>query len=182
MGFVFSGVFWGAFVILIGVGIIINVLFDVHIPFGRIIFAMLFIGIGISVLARGFGTPKGKDVIFNSSSTSYSKEVNEYNVVFGKNRVDFSGKSVEENTRVDLNCVFGDCEVKFDESQAIKVQISSAFAGAMTPDGNTIAFGEYTYTSPAYDPDKPYILLKANVVFGALHFFTKEAPRDKEEK
>ncbi len=176
MGFVFSGLFWGGFVILIGVGIIVNVLFDVKIPIGKIIFAMLFIGIGINILVNGFGPTKGKDVIFNEGKSTYSQDVNEYNIVFGKNSIDFTEQTeVTENKKVELNCVFGDGVIKINEKLPMKVKISSAFAGAQTPDGNTIAFGEYTYTTPSFDKDKPHILLKANVVFGALHFYTGTA-------
>ncbi len=171
MGFVFSGLFWGIFVILIGVGIIINVFFDVKIPFGRIIFAIIFIGIGLSVLIKGFGPQKSNDVIFNQSRVSYSEGAHEYNVIFGKSDIDLSSIELkEENINIEINCVFGDSEIRLNKDLPMKVKLSSAFAGAHTPDGNNIAFGDYTYTSPSYDKDKPYIKIKANVVFGALYF------------
>ncbi len=171
MGFVFSGLFWGLMVILIGVAIIVNVTFNLKLPLFRIIMAMFFIFIGISILLKGFGPNKSKDVIFNETDMTYSESNKEYNIVFGKGNIDLSSMAeVKENQVIEINCVFGDADVKINTKIPVKLKIDSAFASALTPDGNTITFGNYTYTSPSYDTNQPFLKIKANVVFGAMRF------------
>lgn len=177
MGFVFSGLFWGLLIILIGVSIIINVTFNIKLPLFRIIAALIFIFIGLSILFKGFGPNKSNDVIFNKSELAYQSDNKEYNVIFGKGNIDLSSlKEVPENTTLEINCIFGEGDVILNTDIPVKLKIDSAFASAQAPDGNSITFGNYTYKTESFDTNKPYLKIKANVVFGALNFRAASAP------
>ena len=58
MGFVFSEVFWGIFLIIIGLIIVVKVVFGINIPLMRIILALLLIYIGVSYLTGWFLRPQ----------------------------------------------------------------------------------------------------------------------------
>jgi len=53
MGFLFSGVFWGVVVVVLGLLLILKAM-GVNIPVGKIIFGILFIYIGISMIFWSF--------------------------------------------------------------------------------------------------------------------------------
>ncbi len=54
-----------------------------------------------------------------------------------------------------------------------KIIVNSVFAGARMPDGNTIAFGQYTYKSDSLKEDTSFLQVQANVVFGGLQIINK---------
>lgn len=168
MGFIFSQVFWGIFLILLGISFILKVLFHLDIPVFRLFLSFLLIYMGIRVLTGGFTRERNsRDIIFND----YQFKVNddgEYNIIFGRSVVDLSEYQVDANTRIKINIIFGSGLVKLNPSQPLKVRVNSAFAGAKMPDGNMISFGEYNYRTPAVKEDQPYGNIEVNVVFGEM--------------
>ncbi len=174
MGFLFSGLFWGILLILIGITIIIKVFFKVDIPIVRIGFALFFIYIGVSILIDGGIHKTDNTVLFQESEVHATNSQNDYNVVFGKGNIDLSGIELkDENTDVEINVVFGAGIVTLDKNMPIILTVDSAFAGAKLPDGNSVAFGTTHYTSPSYRGDAPALRIKADVVFGAIEFYNR---------
>ncbi len=173
MGFLFNQVFWGALLIIIGITAIVNVLFHIHIPLARIIFAFLLIYIGIWFLSGGrFGWPQqGNNVIFNDLQITVTKpSTEEYNVIFAKGTVDLTGITMDKGIiKVKLNVVFGSGVIKINPAIPTKIIIDSPFAAARMPDGNNITFGSgYTYQTKTFKEDQDYLVIKADVVFGSL--------------
>jgi predicted membrane protein len=167
----FSGFFWGTFLIVLGVVIILKVLFNINIPVFRILFAVLLIYLGIRILIGGFccGRP-GNTVSFGESNIRASDMPgNEYQVLFGKGVVDLTGVSLEQGTaRKKVHTVFGSCTLRIDPAMPVTITADSAFASARFPDGNVITFGKYTYRSKNYQDTANALVIDADVVFGQL--------------
>jgi predicted membrane protein len=176
MGFLFSGMFWGVFLILIGVVMILNMIFGIRIPVFRILFALFLIFWGISMLTginfRGHGR---NTAVFERKDIAADGTHNDYSVVFGKSTVDLSSVKLEDAVkRVRVSTVFGGSTVLIDKAMPVRIRISSAFAGARLPDGNVISFGDYTYMTDSLKPDtKAYLLVEASTVFGEMEIIAK---------
>jgi len=165
MGFLFSGVFWGIIVVLLGLSIILNVVAGVKIPFFRIFFGLLLIYWGVSLLIGARFGRSGTAVFSDASikATSAGKQ----DVIFGRAVIDLSGIVLKEGVnRYEVNTVFGASVIKLDPAMPVKVVASSAFAGVKLPDGGNVAFGESTWRSPNLKEDSTYLLVKTDVVFG----------------
>ncbi len=176
MGLMFSGIFWGALLILFGVLVILKAVFGINLPIFRILFAIFLIYLGIKVLVGEPWPRHEKNVtMFEEGNIDANAEAsNEYSVVFGRSIIDLSGIAVTDKTKsVKVNTVFGDAVIKINPEAPVKVVINSAFAGARTPDGNIISFGKYKYTTKAYKETLPCLLVEADVVFGGLEVVNK---------
>ncbi len=169
MSFVFSGLFWGAIVVLIGLTIILNGVLGIRIPIIRIVFGLLLIYWGISLLLglsfrRTSGTTAFSDSRLESTEASGKQDV-----VFGRSTIDLTGVQLKPGVnRYEVNTVFGASVIRLNPATPAKVVVSSAFAGVRLPDGNTLAFGDNTWLSPAFKPDSAYLYLKVGVVFGGV--------------
>ncbi len=169
MGFIFSGLFWGIILILIGVSIILQMVFKVNIPVFRIVIAFLLIYAGIRVLMGGqWFHPQGNTVVFEDRGVT-TKGSQEYNVVFGKANVDATEPLSSGSERIDVNTVFGSSTIRISREVPTMIKVESAFGGANLPDGNTISFGTYIYKNSAYAEGQPYKFIDANVVFGEMN-------------
>lgn len=174
-GFIFSGIFWGVVVILFGVSIIVNAVFNIHIPFFRVLVAVFLIYIGIMVLTGGFkfsGKTDQNTVLFSEGSMQYDSDSGnrEFNVIFGKGTTRLSDISLTNNTSVKVNAIFGEGTVEYDPSMPVLIRVNAAFGAAYLPDKTVTSFGEYTYKTPSYAKDKKSLEIQASVVFGALRF------------
>jgi len=162
MDFLISGIFWAIVFILLGVLILLNSIFNLNIPVGKVFFGGLIIIIGIMIL-----TNSGK-----KSKTSFGvfeKDGKQYDIIFNKMNIDLASYSIpEQNTKIDINTVFASSEIRVSPELPMLIDVTSAFAGAKTPDGNVIAFGHYIYKTKGYDQSKPYYLVEAKVVFGEM--------------
>jgi hypothetical protein len=172
MNLLFNGLFWGAIVILIGVTIILNGVLGTKIPIVRIVFGLLLIYWGVSLLAgvrfRHSGAAVFSDAEVKATSAGHQ------DVIFGRATVDLSAIVLKEGVnRYEVNTVFGASVIKLDPAMPVKVVASSAFAGVKMPDGANIAFGETTYRSPNLKEDSTYLLVKTAVVFGGTEVVSR---------
>lgn len=177
MGFLFSGIFWGSILILLGVSLIIRIMFNIHVPLFRIIVALILIYFGVRVLVGGswFRPCCGTNtVVFSEVKTEMSKDSNDYNIIFGKGSVSFTDSALAaQNRRVRVNAIFGAGEIRINPELPAIVRVNSAFSGARMPDGNIVSFGEYTYKTKAYSEKSPALKIDATVVFGGLEITTQ---------
>jgi len=91
-GFLFSGVFWGTMLILLGISIILKVMFNISIPFFRLFFAFFFVYLGLQIL---IGKPPQagdrRTVVFGERTVRADERDAEYHAVFGRGLFDLSG-------------------------------------------------------------------------------------------
>lgn len=185
MGFIFTGLFWGSILILLGLSVILKAVFHINVPVFRLAFGFLIIYFGIRVLVGGhFGRVSNNTVLFEESRVEMTATGDEYNVIFGKGVIDATGRPQNQKARnVEINTVFGHSTVKISSSVPTIVKVSAAFGGARLPDGTMISFGEYTYRNKAAQDTDAVRMIKSSVVFGGTDFvLVEEAGIPPEEK
>ncbi len=178
MGFLFSGLFWGIILIFLGVTVIINLIFHVHIPLFRIIFALLLIYLGFRVMLGGnWGghshcRSAGNAIMFSDATIASDSGDGEYSIIFGKGVVE-AGSIFGADTRrrsLRINTVFGSTLVRIPRNIPIAIRASSAFGGITLPDGSTTAFGETIYRNGACRAtadESAICTVNVSAVFGA---------------
>lgn len=175
--FLASGIFWGIVLILLGISVIIKVAFNVDIHLFRILFAVLFIAVGVEILLNGQGWKgafnSGQGILFGEGRLKWdtARQKNEYNVLFGKGDIDLTEVPLTNGkAELELNTIFGASFVTLNESLPVRITVDSAFAGAIMPDGSTVAFGSQEYKTPAYGKTTNSLEIRAHVVFGSIKF------------
>jgi predicted membrane protein len=168
-----SALFWGLLLIVLGLSLVFKIVFNVDFPLFRIFIAFLLIFLGIKFLVGSFGNihvnSSDNDVIFGEKNYRHFDERKEYNVIFGKATYDFRDIELQnERKKINISTVFGGTEVKLRKDMPVKIAVESAFGGANLPNGNSAVFGSTYYESPGLDKSKPYLYIKADVVFGGL--------------
>lgn len=167
--FIFSGVFWGAILILLGISIILRSLLHINIPVFQLLIAFFFIYIGISILSRGFYYKKSPKTIVFEEREVEGKPHEKYDVIFGRGEIDLSKVSLEKgNVRVSVNTVFGSGVIRLNPQIPAEIIVSSVFAEAKFPDGNSIFMGRYIYRTKEFKKEENHLIVDADVVFGAL--------------
>jgi predicted membrane protein len=166
--------FWGIFIILIGLSIVLKA-FGINFPFFKFAFGALVIFIGISIIFPGTikkccGSIKTeREVIFGETVVEGSAVSGDYSAVFGSIKVDLTKVELKDkNIGIKINAVFAGAEVKVDPSMPIRIKGASAFGAVIMPNGNTAAFGESVYVTDSFKEDKPYVDIEASTVFGGI--------------
>jgi len=173
-----SGLFFGLFLILLGFALIVKYVFNLDIPVVRILIALLFVFIGIRMLLGKSVFQRihvdNNDVIF-SESRFEGKDMNknEYNVIFGKSVFDLRDlDSIQLHRTIEFNTIFGATLVKINQELPVKIIAEGVFGSARLPGRTTAVFGKTEYTTKAFDTEKKYLLIKADVVFGDFELKT----------
>src|SRR4030043_108318 len=173
-----SGFFWGLVLICIGLAIIFRVVFNVNIL--RIIIAVVIILFGIRILVGknwiADKTKKNRDAFFSDRNyTEIPKDRTEYNIIFGKSVYDFTATDslIQETVRIKINVVFGAAIIKINPNMPVKIKSEAVFGGSRMPDGNTVAFGNITYTTDSYERDAPHFYIESNLFFGGIEVIDK---------
>lgn len=173
IGFFFSGVFWGVLLIILGISTIVKTVFNVNIPLFRTAFSLFIIYIGLTMLFNGFSFETEKNtVLFSERKMNATNSFDKYNIIFGKGEVDFTVRPPEYGRR-EVNIIFGSGIIRISSDIPVKIKVHSAFAAAFMPDGNQIAFGEYTYRTGSLKEEENYLEIEANVVFGSLQIIDR---------
>lgn len=172
MGFLFSGIFWGILVVLVGLSILANAAFGWKIPVFSVVFGLFFVFLGISLL---FGPRswhgKGKSVMFDERDVEVVRSPDKHDVIFGKANIDLTRVALGDSVfAVEISTVFGSSEVRIDPAMPVKVVASSVFGSVSLPDGNSITFGDHTWKSDSLGAGKGYLLVKVDCVFGSVEF------------
>lgn len=167
--------FWGLFLIIIGLSLILKVVFHIDFPVGKLLIAFVFIYLGIKILFGNFGVTMFKtgpqDVAFGEGSFKEVIEpAKEYHVVFGKGNFDFRNIHLPDSGHVEtkISTVFGGTEIILNPNTPVRIKADAAFSGTQLPNGNSAVFGTVNYESENFDENKPYLLLKTEVVFGGV--------------
>jgi hypothetical protein len=169
------GLFIGVLIILLGLGIIVNVIFGIHIPVFKVLFGLILIFIGLRII---FGSwisfppfhGKSGDVIFHERTyKGLSEDRKEYNAVFGKAVIDLRDIELKEKvTRIKINAVFGGAEVLLSAATPVRIKADAVFGGVQLPENVTGAFGTSTYQSKNFNENQNYLLIEGASVFGGI--------------
>ncbi len=166
-------IFWGIFLVLLGLSFILKVAFNVDFPMIRIVVALFFIYLGIKIFVgkdfKIFEHNHTENALFFGQRTILNiSDGMEYNVIFGHGILDLRNYNFTDSQtiHVKLNTIFGSSDIIYTDSIPIKVKSTSAFAGTKLPDGNTTSFGTFEYTPNG----KPAIYIETSTVFGQTIF------------
>ncbi len=171
----FGSVFGPALLISIGVVLIIKYAFNLNFPTGRVIFGLVVLFLGLSMLFEdnhGF-IDKNNNIFFYNDRITVTNLEDEYNIIFSNGTIDLSDISVSEKKRVKINCIFSKGTVFIDEDAPIIVEMNSAFGSIDAPDGTDINFGDYTYMTEAARRGQAAMEIEADAVFGKLEIVEK---------
>jgi len=168
-----AGLFWGAFLLLLGVALIIKVVFNVDFPVFKVLIGIFLVLLGLKVIFGKFLVSPGH---FSSEETVFSERVydnpesgKEYTVLFGKGVYDFTNVDLEQGSfRVKVSTVFGGTQIIIPADKPVRIQADAVFAGAELPDGNNAVFGTSIYESDSWNPDSANMDIKVDVVFGGV--------------
>ncbi len=166
---IIDAVFWGVVLIALGVWLIVRRYMPAQVPIVRILVALVFVYVGVRILAHGAWGPRvqtGDTTVFSESTVMGSAGRHDYNVVFGTSSIDLTTVPPEGDEQ-EVNVVFGTATVRIDPQQPVLVRMSAAFGTAEAP-GVTVSFGDREWRSPAYKVGAPALRIRANAVFGRL--------------
>lgn len=168
MNFLFSGLFWGLILVLIGISVIIKAVFKIDIPIVRLIFALILIYFGLKMLLGGFRIGTERTIIFQEAELKAGARDSEYNIIFGSGEINISDLKLEDRIiRIEADIIFGSGKVLLPAGIPVIVKTSTVFGQCRLPDAQTSAFGDRTYRSPGIDTSQPYLILELDVVFGS---------------
>jgi predicted membrane protein len=176
------GIIIGVLVMLLGLTMILNIIFHVHIPFFKIAIALFFIWIGVRMLTGSFGCKRNiyctnnnsnnnsNSVIFGSNNFTYKPgEINKFNVVFGNATLDLTHvpDTILTNEEIEVNTVFGETKIILPDSIPVTVNADAAFGEVRLPNQATATFGSAVFKTPVFDHSRPELTLKVSTVFGS---------------
>lgn len=161
----FKKVFWPILFISAGAIIIINTIFNLHIRLSRLIFAIILIYIGLSII---WGKKSENSAVISEAKINSEKSRN-YSYVFGNGDVDLTDIYLNgDNVNVKADIVFGTGRVKLKGSTPAVIKMESFFASTSYM-GDNIVFGEKTVRTPSYIDGDPYLNLRVSTVFGSVN-------------
>jgi hypothetical protein len=169
------GLFIGVLIILLGLGIIVNVIFHTHIPIFKVLFGLILIYLGLKIIFGSwisfpaFQGNSGNVLFQERTYRGLPRDSREYNTVFGKSVIDLRGLELKEKiTRIKISVVFGGAEVLLSEATPVRIKADAVFGGIQLPENISGAFGTSTYQSKNFDESQNYLVIDGNSVFGGI--------------
>jgi len=168
-----AGIFWGAFLLLLGIAMIIKVVFQVDFPVFKVLVGIFLVLLGFKVL---FGRTFLPSHHFEPEETIFSERVydnpesgKEYTVLFAKGVYDFTKVDLSKGSfHTKISTVFGGTQIIIPCDKPVRINADAVFAGAELPGNNTAVFGSTVYESDTWSPDSASLNIKVDVVFGGV--------------
>jgi len=173
MDFMFSRMFWGVVVMLLGLSIILNAVFKIHFPLFKTILALFLIYVGMKMLygaiRPGYRNHEQSAVFGGSSFQPESiKDGEKFETVFGSQRIDLRNVQLQPGiTAIDVDCVFGSQMIYIPSGVNIRVKGSSVFGSVKFPNGDQLSFGDRNFDE-GRETDWPTLMIDADCVFGSI--------------
>jgi hypothetical protein len=180
MDLIFSKVFWGIFIILFGVLLLVNSFTTLHLPVTRIMISLFLVTLGISLLLSNqkkasFTISSGdeENTFFSDSKQRIDSmgKNNEFNTFFSSQVLDLRNLKLDENKEIEVNVIFSSQKILINSTSNVRVVASSVFGSAKMDGYREVNFGDGEFKSSGFTPEQPHLLIKANVVFGSVRIF-----------
>lgn len=177
MDFMFTKLFWGVLIMLLGLYVILNSVFKIQFPLFKVILACFLIFIGFRMLFSIFNgnTATSKlegHALFSDSQQKVAELVDnsKYETIFGSQKIDLRESTfATTKSQISFSCFFGSQVVKLPKKANIRVKASAVFGSVNLPNGGKVSFGDYTYTN-AKNELAPTLEIDADCVFGNITF------------
>jgi predicted membrane protein len=168
MDFVFSNMFWGILIILIGLSIFLKGL-NIQLPLVKVFIAIVIIMFGVKLLIGGKASIKvNKHHYRHDSSVYYSGQSKEYTMVFASGTIDLSDLPIEAE-EFEVTVVFGSALVVLPDDLNYRISPTSVFGSTALPPHK-------------HNPAEKSIEIESTAVFGRLEYEfrpRKNAPEKK---
>ncbi len=168
-----AGIFWGAFLLMLGIALIIKVVFQVDFPVFKVVVGIFLVLLGLKVLLGRTVFPshhfEPEECMFSERSYDDPEPNKEYTVIFGKGVYDFTNVDLSKGSfHTKISTVFGGTQIIIPRDVPVRISADAVFAGAELPDGTSAVFGSRVYESDSWRPDSACIDIKVDVVFGGV--------------
>jgi predicted membrane protein len=168
-----AGLFWGAFLLLLGIALVIKVVFNIDFPVFKVLIGIFLVLLGIRmIIGRTIISPdhfKPEETIFGERVYDNPESGKEYSVIFAKGVYDFTNVDLSRGSyNTKISTVFGGAQVIVPKDKPVRVKADAVFAGAELPDGNTAVFGSSVYENDLWSSESSGISIKVDVVFGGV--------------
>lgn len=179
-----SKMIWGLVFITIGILMLVNYVFGIHLPIFRVLFSLFVIYLGLNMLFGAFNLKVHRlasddAAIFSSStfqfdltdgnkrdSSSYDKE---FKTVFGEGTLDLSDVQIgQSDVDLSVKTVFGQTLVYLKKGTPFRVHTKTVFGNTELPGKNQSVIGKFNYQSENLRDQDPALNIDAEVVFGSL--------------
>lgn len=178
MNFLSSGIFWGMFLILIGLSIIVKIVFNIDIPIFRIIIGALLIYFGLQII---FGSNflfrrriRMRHVERQYREYNLQRGTNEYNIIFGRGTVDLTGRvDATEDNLVSINVIFGSAYVYFDPHIPMQIEVNTVFGSANMPGKKFAVIGQEKFHVGDTEQDASFLYVEISTIFGSVELIEK---------
>jgi predicted membrane protein len=173
MDFIFGNIFWGIVIILFGTSMILKG-FNINLPLVKVFFAIVIIMFGVRMLIGG-GKPRihrSKSNFSKSSSVLYSRDDQEYTMVFTSGDIDLSELQPDAKD-MEVTVVFGSAKVILPSDLRFDIRTTAVLGGIILPKTGHYGISE-NKTSLNPDSTSSPIRIEATSVFGRIEFITKD--------
>ena len=130
-----AGIFWGAFLLLLGIALIIKVVFQVEFPVFKVVVGIFLVLIGLKVLFGRTVFPshhfEPEETIFSERTYENPESGKEYTVLFAKGVYDFTNVDLsKESFHTKISTVFGGTQIIVPRDVPVRISADAVFAGA----------------------------------------------------
>ncbi|MFP4367039.1 MAG: LiaF domain-containing protein [Bacteroidales bacterium] len=168
--------FWGIFLIIAGLALLIRVIFNFDFPVVKIMTGLFFILLGWKIIFGSFFTwplhAGENEIFFRSLEVDSSIELHrDYQIVFSQATFDFSDMEPPEKiTELVINNIFSGTTIYLPADMPVIIKVDAVFAGVKMPGRNSPIFGKGSYRSDNFQPGMPHLNIEADAVFGSITF------------
>jgi predicted membrane protein len=172
MKMIFTTLFFGTLFILWGASLIIEALFGIGLPLGKLIFSCLLIYVGI-LLIKGLNPAPAnhKTILFGKETIRelHSSHYTEYKIVFGQGIIDLSNLAIESSgtTTIKVFVLFGNAQIRLNPAVATTIKADAILSAIELPDQSTISLGSYLYKSDMSN-ELPQLHIDVTGIFSAI--------------
>ncbi len=168
--------FWGVFLIVVGIALLVKVIFNIDFPVLKVIAGLFFILLGLKIM---FGNSLiwpiksgDNEVFFSSLLVDASDDMHsDYNLVFSKSTFDLRQMDLpDKKVNLNINNVFSGNIVYLHPGIPVNIEVDAVFASVKMPGRNTPVFGRGSYSSDSFDAALPHLKVNVNIVFGNVVF------------
>lgn len=166
------GLFFGILVLLVGLGIILREVFDIHIPIWRIFLGLALIYFGARMIL-------GNGLRFNAWNTDKPAiEIDgthaKYDNIFGSTTIDLRDVKNKNLDFVEVNAIFASTVIFLPKDIVFDIKSNAVFGSVQLPNAKETNFGSDDYTLNNDVANNKRIAIKANAVFGQIKFINKD--------
>ena len=170
---IFSGFFIGVVLLVIGVVLLINSIFNFNVHTFKLIVGIVIVFFGIFILFNGFGLQDTTNIIFKEGTIRVKQVREEYNIIFASGVIDLSKIDLENEVKsIKINTIFAEGSVILSSEIPALIRASSAFGELELGNSTTGIFGSKKYKIVEIDVDRGYLDIEADAVFGSLKIIT----------